>query len=108
MSSRIGKFIKEYRKEKNLTQFQLAEKLGLSEFYISALETGARQPGKNTLIKLCNETHRPMEFFLDMQTEYSIKVQIQELYDRISKLPLEHQKHVINIIDCIISEFTEK
>ena len=39
----IGKFIALRRKEKNLTQEQLAEKLGLSNKTISKWETGVSQ-----------------------------------------------------------------
>lgn len=39
----IGKFIALKRKEKNLTQEQLAEKLGISNKTISKWETGVSQ-----------------------------------------------------------------
>ena len=38
-----GKFIAQKRKEKNLTQEQLAEKLGISNKTISKWETGVSQ-----------------------------------------------------------------
>lgn len=37
---RIGKFIAKCRKNKNLTQFQLAEKLNITDRAISKWETG--------------------------------------------------------------------
>lgn len=39
----IGKNIKKYRKEKNLTQHELAEKLLLCDSFISKLESKTRQ-----------------------------------------------------------------
>ena len=68
MTSRLGKKIKQYRVKNRLTQFQLAEKIGVSEFYISALETGRRNPGRKTLIKLANEMEVPIETLLDIET----------------------------------------
>lgn len=104
MTSRIGKIIKTYRKEKGYTQFQMAEKIGVSEFYISALETGSRKPGRNTLIKLSNEMNMPIEALLDLETEQNIKYASEELYEKINSLPQDLQKKIINIIDFIINE----
>ena len=39
----IGKFIAKCRKEKNLTQIQLAEKLGVTDKSISRWENGVSQ-----------------------------------------------------------------
>ena len=40
---KIGKFIAECRKEKSLTQLQLAEKLNISNRAVSKWETGGSQ-----------------------------------------------------------------
>lgn len=42
--NRLGLRIKELRKEQNLTQEALAEKLGLHQTYIGKLETGKSNP----------------------------------------------------------------
>lgn len=104
MTSRIGKIIKKYRKEKGYTQFQMAEKIGVSEFYISALETGSRKPGRETLIKLSNEMNMPIESLLELETEQSVKFAAEDLYNRINMLPVEQQKKILNIMDFIIDE----
>lgn len=105
MTSQIGKIIKKYRKDNGYTQFQLAEKIGVSEFYISALETGSRKPGRETLIKLSNEMNIPIEMLLELKTEQSLKYAADELYAKINTLPIEKQKQIINIMDFIIEEF---
>lgn len=51
---KIGKFIAECRKEKNLTQVQLAEKLNMSYKSISKWETGRGMPDSSIMIELCN------------------------------------------------------
>lgn len=38
--SKIGKFIASLRKEQNMTQFELAEKMGVSNRAVSKWETG--------------------------------------------------------------------
>jgi len=50
-----GKFIQERRKEKGLTQAQLAEKLFVSEKTISKWETGKGFPDTSLILPLCNE-----------------------------------------------------
>lgn len=105
MTSRLGKRIKQYREKVGLTQFQLAEKIGVSEFYISALETGRRNPGRKTLVKLANEMKIPIEALLDIETDNGLKFTTEELYDKIKNLPTDIQKKIINIIDFIIEEF---
>lgn len=48
----IGKKFREYRKSKRLTQFELAEKVGLNEKQISRIEAGLNYPTYLTFIKL--------------------------------------------------------
>ena len=50
---KIGKFIAECRKKKNLTQAQLAEKLNITDRAISKWETGKAMPDSNIMIELC-------------------------------------------------------
>ena len=50
---KIGKFITECRKKKNLTQAQLAEKLNITDRAISKWETGKAMPDSNIMIELC-------------------------------------------------------
>ena len=49
---KIGKFLKELRKEKGLTQEQLAEKLNVSNRSISRYETGNNMPDISLLIEI--------------------------------------------------------
>ena len=49
---KIGSFLKELRKEKNLTQEQLAEKLGVSGRTVSRWETGSNMPDISILIEI--------------------------------------------------------
>jgi len=52
---KIGKFITALRKEKNLTQEQLAEKLGVSNKSVSRWENGKTMPDYSLLKDICNE-----------------------------------------------------
>lgn len=52
---KIGKFIAECRKEKELTQSQLAEKLNITDKAVSKWETGKGLPDASIMIRLCEE-----------------------------------------------------
>ena len=50
---RIGKFIADCRKEKKLTQVQLAEKLGITDKAVSKWERGVAMPDSSIMLELC-------------------------------------------------------
>ena len=50
---KIGKFIAECRKKQNLTQGQLAEKLGITDRAVSKWETGRALPDSSIMLDLC-------------------------------------------------------
>lgn len=51
---KIGKFISHCRKEKNLTQAQLAEQLNISNRAVSKWETGKSCPDASIMLDLCD------------------------------------------------------
>ena len=92
---KIGKFIAECRKEKNLTQMQLAEKLGITDKAISKWERGLAMPDVSIMLELCdilgisvnellsgenfimeNENQKNEQLLLDMAKELERKSKI--------------------------------
>ncbi len=51
---KIGKFVAECRKKVNLTQMQLAEKLGITDKAISKWERGVAMPDSSIMLELCD------------------------------------------------------
>ena len=51
---KIGKFIAECRKKANLTQMQLAEKLGITDKAVSKWERGIAMPDTSIMLELCD------------------------------------------------------
>ena len=51
-TKKIGAFLKQCRKEKNLTQEQLAEKFRVSARTVSRWETGTNMPDLSILVEL--------------------------------------------------------
>lgn len=52
---KIGKFIAECRKHKNMTQAELAEKLNITDRAISKWETGKGMPDSSIMLELCSK-----------------------------------------------------
>jgi transcriptional regulator with XRE-family HTH domain len=48
----IGRQVKKYRCQKQLTQAQLAELTDMSDTYISRIETGAKKASLGSLVKI--------------------------------------------------------
>ena len=94
-----GKFILRKRKEKNLTQEQLAEKLGVSNKTISKWETGKCMPDYSIVRSLCEELGITIGELMDgEETEEKCvriydDVQIIDLLRRTQEL--EKQKTVL-------------
>jgi transcriptional regulator with XRE-family HTH domain len=52
MSDTIGKRLRAYRKLKNLTQQELADKLHVSIAIVGAIERGTRNPSQDLLVSI--------------------------------------------------------
>ena len=51
---KIGRMFQEARKEKGMTQHQLADMADLSRNYISDIENGRYSPSAETLFRICS------------------------------------------------------
>ena len=94
-----GKYISHKRKEKNLTQEQLAEKLGVSNKTVSKWETGKCMPDYSVVRTLCEELGITVAELMDGEDaeEKSVRAyddeQIMDLLRRTQEL--EKQKNLL-------------
>ena len=94
-----GKFICQKRKEKNLTQEQLAEKIGVSNKTVSKWETGKCMPDYAVVKNLCKELEITVAELMDGEAaeERSVRTyddeQIMDLLKRTQEL--EKQKNLL-------------
>ena len=61
VSKKIGRKIKQVRKEKNITQEDLALNSGLNRAYIGYIERGERNPSTDTLSKIAKSLKVPLK-----------------------------------------------
>lgn len=90
----IGKFIAELRKEKNMTQEQLAEVLEVNVKSISRWENGKTMPDLSMLPILANELNVEVSELLNGRK--MTKEELIELKDTIERLIEYSQKEVID------------
>lgn len=62
--TRLGQRIAKRRKDKGIRQNILAERMGISNNYLSGIECGKEHPSLEVLIKLCNELEVTPDYLL--------------------------------------------
>ena len=79
----IGKIIQKYRREKKLTQDQLAEKVDLSTNYLSKVERGLNSINVETFLKMAGVLDFSLEDF-GINSKIKINQDRQDLIQQIS------------------------
>ena len=99
---KIGKFIAELRKEKNITQEQLAEKLGVTSKSISRWENGNTMPDYTLLKDLCNELDININELLSGE-KIKVKDYMNKSEENLIKLrkQIDKRKKLLTIISYI-------
>ena len=72
----FGDKLKMLRTGQNLTQQQLATRLGVQKSVVSYYESGERTPSTDVLIKLARVFHTTIDYLLDVKRERVIDVSV--------------------------------
>ena len=107
---KIGKFIAQCRKNKNLTQAELAEKLSITDRAISKWETGKGMPDSGIMLELCNELGISVNELLsgEMIDMNNYDKKAEENLLEMKKLKEESDKRlltmeiVIGVLSCLV------
>ena len=70
----MGEKLKTLRIHKNLTQKQVADRIGLAISAISSYESGTRYPSLETLIKFARIYHVSTDYLLDITNNRNIDI----------------------------------
>lgn len=100
----IGTRIKAGRVAAGLTQERLAEKVGISSTYLSAIECNVKEPKLATFIKIANAIGASADDLLADVLNVKQYEQYIEREERIRKLPLKEQNKIYRILDVMIEE----
>lgn len=101
----LGQRIKVIRKQKHMTQEQLAEKVGVDARHISRLETGAHYPSMETLELIARELERPMADLLSFPKDKDSEEAMRFfLIDLGRTLELEELRRVVRVVRATVEK----
>ena len=97
----VGDAISKYRKETNLTQKQLAERLCVSPDLVSKWEHGNRRPDYATVLKMCEIFDVKPDSLIDSETAVAdeLRTVLPEIVEK---------NDLISCINSFLGELTEK
>lgn len=98
----LGCNIKKYRKARNLTQAELAEKSDIDFKYLSRLETGLALPSLKTLESIAQVLKISIEQLFETVERVDINDLKHEIYEKIEIYSLEQLsllRDLLNVID---------
>lgn len=94
----IGNKIKEQRKKMKLTQFELAEKVGMHEKQLSRIEAGLHYPSLENFFKILNILDIPLSEFEKTREISTLESDIRSILEKSSFLEIKIYHDVIHSI----------
>lgn len=107
MNNNIGKRIYEMRIKRNLTQEELAEKIGSVPSYISNIERKNKCPSLTLLTKIVEALDTTYDYLLldDFELNKQLEIKYRNMYREVSKLDESTQKEFFNVVGEVIKSF---
>lgn len=115
---KTGQFLKDLRKEKNLTQEQFAEKFNVSSRSVSRWETGTNLPDLSILVEIADFYDMDIREIIDGERKNEMNKETKETLNKVAEYAeqnkLELKKRMagnsaaalILLIFCVILDFT--
>ena len=100
----IGKRFKENREIQELTQADLAEKVGTSVTYISSVERGLSFPRGDKLVAILNALNSSADSVFCDVVQASAKQRASILYDMLLDLPSKEQNRILETVEFLIRQ----
>lgn len=97
-----GQVIQRIRKERGMTQEQLAERVGVDPNSISRIERGRLIPALPTLIDVCNALGIGADAVLAAYVTVDTPIRWTSLAEKLEAVDLEKQHKIGTILDCLI------
>jgi len=96
----IAKIIQNARREKNLTQLELSEKIGISEKHMSKIETGKSYPALDTFLKILDTLDLTLgDFGLQNTSDsYPNKIFLQKIINTSSEKQIDACADIITAL----------
>ncbi len=98
----IGKRIKELRKQKKIPQEKLAEMIGISPNYLSALERGAYNIKLDLLVQIIDCLDCTADDIFREVIKNGYINRSSRLTDEIASLPTDEQQRIFEVLDALL------
>lgn len=98
----IGRRIKEIRKQKKIPQEKLAEMIGISPNYMSALERGAYNIKLELLVQIIDCLDITADDLFRNVIKNGYVNRTSRLSDEIATLPAEEQQRIFEVLDALL------
>ena len=97
------------RKQKNWSQHDLSDQVGVQVTHISRLENGKSQPSVELLRKIAQAFGVTMDYLVDDEADEATPVSIKnkslaKRLELLEQLEQEDQKTIINVIDSMLTK----
>ena len=89
----MGRKVRDLRKARDITQEQLADRLGISASFLGHIERGTRTASLETLVLLCRELQVSPVYLL----EVSLGEQPLAMPQGLTEKQLRHLREIINL-----------
>lgn len=102
--SKIGLTIAEARVKHDLTQEELAEKIGKTSQFISNIETGKRKPSLSTLLNIAKMLNLSLDYLIydnDIEEKMQNDVYMKQIYKQLEFLDDEKKNRLLDIVEYI-------
>ena len=105
----LAQKIKKIRKERKVSQHDLAEKVGINPNHLSRLETGKYNPSVSVLKKIAESLEVPVEYLMNDEDGDIPEIQVRnksllEKVKLIETLDEEDQEVITKIIDTMLTK----
>ena len=97
-----GQVIQRTRKERGMTQEELAEKINIASNSISRIERGMLIPALPTLIDICNALEIGADLVLASYLSADTPIRWTPLAEKLKEIDLEKQRKIEILLDCMI------
>ena len=98
----IGRRIKEIRKQKKIPQEKLAEMIGISPNYMSALERGAYNIKLDLLVQIIDCLDITADDLFRDVIKNGYMNRASRISDEIESLPIEEQQRIFEVLDALL------
>lgn len=100
----IGKKIRKYRKERGLTQDELAEMTDLSTNYVGALERAEKNLTLANLINIANALDVTADMLLCDEIRNGYKIKTSMITEKIEKLSPSDRDKIMQMLNIMLGE----